>query len=270
MRLLDYQNQPSHLCHVCVDTPELPTLLENEFSIGKNGLRSISGHSMGGHGALTIALKNPTSWTSVSAFAPICNPSACPWGEKAFKAYLGSVEAGKAHDSLCLLVEMTQSTGFDDILIDQGDSDEFLSQKQLLPESLVEAGKKSGQKITLNMQKGFDHSYYFIASFIENHVAFHGARLRKKQAQLLVGASSYDFSASVGKPIQCKAMVARAAKQPLTLETITVDPPKAGEVRVRVMANALCHTDVYTLDGHDPEVSNMIAYFNPTTSEPHR
>jgi S-(hydroxymethyl)glutathione dehydrogenase/alcohol dehydrogenase len=179
---------------------------------------------------------------------------------------------------------MTGSTGFDDILIDQGNSDEFLAQKQLLPERLVESAKKSGQNVTLNMRDGFDHSYYFVASFIENHgegtstylchillssfilrsptfvyflwlsVAFHARRLRKRQSEMLVlASSSYDFSATTGKSIQCNAMVARGPKQPLTLETITVDPPKAGEVRVKVMANALCHTDVYTLDGHDPE-----------------
>eukprot|EP00804_Cyclotella_cryptica_P018871 CCRYP_006415-RD/>CCRYP_006415-RD protein AED:0.17 eAED:0.17 QI:85/1/1/1/1/1/11/1521/690 len=235
-------------------TEELPALLESEFSIGKDCLRSISGHSMGGHGAITIALKNSSSWVSVSAFSPICNPTACPWGDKAFKAYLGSVEAGRAHDATCLLAEKTGSTGYDDILIDQGNSDEFLAQKQLLPENLVEAAKKAGQKVTLNMRDGFDHSYYFIATFIENHVAFHGQRLRKRQSEMLMlASSSYDFSSTTGKPIQCNAMVARGPKQPLTLETITVDPPKAGEVRVKVMANALCHTDVYTLDGHDPE-----------------
>ena len=124
---------------------------------------------MGGHGAITIALKNPSSWVSVSAFSPICNPTECPWGDKAFKAYLGSVEAGKAHDAACLLAHMDGPTGFDDILIDQGNSDEFLDKKQLLPERLVEAAKKSGQNVTLNMRDGFDHSYYFISSFIENH-----------------------------------------------------------------------------------------------------
>ena len=147
---------------------ELPALLENEFFVGKDGLRAISGHSMGGHGALTIALKSPSKWTSVSAFSPICKPTACPWGDKAFTAYLGSVEAGRAHDATCLLGEV-QSSPFDDILIDQGDADEFLTAKQLLPESLVEAATKSGQTLTLNMREGFDHSYFFIASFIEEH-----------------------------------------------------------------------------------------------------
>jgi len=235
-------------------TEELPALLESQFSIGKDGLRSISGHSMGGHGALAISLNDPSGWASVSAFSPICNPTACPWGEKAFKAYLGSVEAGKAQDATVLLAGRSEATGFDDILIDQGKDDEFLTQLQLLPENLVEAAKKCGQNVTLNMRDGFDHSYFFIASFIEDHVAFHGKRLRKKQAEVLALASALsDVSSTAGKPIQCQAMVARGPKQPLVSETITVDPPRAGEVRVKVIANALCHTDIYTLDGHDPE-----------------
>jgi S-(hydroxymethyl)glutathione dehydrogenase/alcohol dehydrogenase len=178
--------------------------------------------------------------------------TACPWGEKAFKAYLGSVDAGKAHDATELLASKSEPS-FDDILIDQGKADEFLAQ-QLLPEKFTEAASKVGQSVTLNMRDGFDHSYYFIASFIQDHVAFHGKRLRKKQAEVLAVASALsDVSATAGKPIECKAMVARGPKQPLSLETITVDPPRAGEVRVKVIANALCHTDVYTLDGHDPE-----------------
>eukprot|EP00581_Thalassiosira_minuscula_P007302 CAMPEP_0183702640 /NCGR_PEP_ID=MMETSP0737-20130205/677_1 /TAXON_ID=385413 /ORGANISM="Thalassiosira miniscula, Strain CCMP1093" /LENGTH=691 /DNA_ID=CAMNT_0025929285 /DNA_START=44 /DNA_END=2119 /DNA_ORIENTATION=- len=235
-------------------TEELPALLESQFSIGKEGLRSISGHSMGGHGALTIGLKNPSGWASVSAFSPICNPTACPWGDKAFQAYLGNVQAGEAYDATALLSDMSEATAYDDILIDQGSDDEFLEKKQLLPTNLVEAAKKCGQNVTLNMREGFDHSYYFIASFIEDHVAFHGKRLKAKEAELLAAACALgDVSATTGKPIQCKAMVARGPKQPLVCETITVDPPQAGEVRVKVVANALCHTDIYTLDGHDPE-----------------
>jgi S-(hydroxymethyl)glutathione dehydrogenase/alcohol dehydrogenase len=189
---------------------------------------------------------------SVSAFSPICNPTECPWGDKAFKAYLGSVEAGQAHDATVLLSERsTPIVEYDDILIEQGEADEFLA-GQLKPEAFQAAAAKCGQKVTVNMREGFDHSYHFIAAFIEDHVLFHGKRLRKKQ-QMSRTEVTYDFAATQGKPIQCKAMVARAPKQPLTEETITVDPPKAGEVRVKVMANALCHTDVYTLDGQDPE-----------------
>ena len=208
---------------------------------------------MGGHGALTIALKDPTKWTSVSAFAPICNPTMVPWGEKAFKAYLGSVEAGAAHDATCLLEERgTPIPEYDDILIDQGTDDEFLM-KQLTTDVFYKAAKKVGQNVTINMRKGFDHSYHFIAAFIEDHVAFHGTRLRAKLGKLRATYSTYDFSSTQGKPIECQAMIARQAREPLVEETITVDPPKAGEVRVKVIANALCHTDIYTLDGQDPE-----------------
>ena len=139
---------------------------------------------MGGHGALTVALKNPTEWTSVSAFSPICNPTVVPWGQKAFEAYLGSVDAGKKHDATVLLGERgTPVLEFDDILIDQGTSDEFLAE-QLKPENLIEASAKSGQKITLNMRDGYDHSYHFIAAYIEDHVKFHGKRLQKKLGEL--------------------------------------------------------------------------------------
>ena len=104
------------------------------------------------------------------------------------------------------------------------------------------------------MRPGYDHSYYFIASFIENHIAFHGKRLRKRQAAILaLEVALPEVSSTAGKSITCQAMVARGPKQPLTLESITVDPPRAGEVRVKAISNALCHTDVYTLDGHDPE-----------------
>ena len=237
-------------------TEELPALLESQFNIGSNGLKSITGHSMGGHGALTIALKDTNkSWVSVSAFSPITNPTKCPWGDKAFKAYLGSVEDGAAHDATELLSARVGATEYDVILIEQGADDNFLSGGQLLPENFVEAAAKVGQNVTLNMRDGHDHSYYFIASFIGDHIAFHAKRLRSKYAETLAleQSSSLDFNATVGKSITCQAMVARGPKIPLVAETITVDPPKEGEVRVKVIANALCHTDVYTLDGHDPE-----------------
>jgi len=228
-------------------TDELPKLVEESFQVGT--VKSISGHSMGGHGALTIAMKGPTCWASVSALSPICNPTQAPWGEKAFKAYLGSVDAGKAHDATALL-EGLQASRFDDILIDQGKDDEFLTD-QLKPENLLAV--KSPQKITVNMRDGYDHSYYFVSAFIKDHIAFHGKRLNNAQGKLRASSSSYDFSVTAGKPIKCKAMVARAPKEPLTEEEIVVDPPRVGEVRVKVIANALCHTDVYTLDGQDPE-----------------
>lgn len=160
-------------------TQELPSLLNENFNIGKDNVKSICGHSMGGHGALTIGLREgKSSWKSISAFSPICNPTNCPWGEKAFGAYLGSVDAGKAHDATCLIENLdgTSSTMFDDILIEQGTDDNFL-EEQLKTEALVSAAEKKGQKLTVNMRDGFDHSYYFIAAFIENHVDFHAKYL---------------------------------------------------------------------------------------------
>lgn len=158
-------------------TKELPELLATEFSgLGSKGLKSITGHSMGGHGALTIALREQSEWVSVSAFAPICNPTKVPWGEKAFNAYLGSVEAGTAHDATWLL---TEKSVFDEILIDQGTADEFLD-NQLTTQALSQSAEKVGQKLTVNMRDGFDHSYHFIAAFIEDHVAFHANKLRAK------------------------------------------------------------------------------------------
>jgi len=238
-------------------TSELPQLLNTEFFKNLGGLKSICGHSMGGHGALTIALREgPTQWTSVSALAPICNPTSCPWGIKAFTAYLGDVEKGKAYDTTCILSSReTPITEYDVILVDQGTSDQFL-QEQLQPELLIDAAKKCGQMIQLNMHQGFDHSYHFIAAFIDRHIEFHADRLSMKAQRIRSDKmlqSLGDFSLTAGKPIQCKAMVARGPKQPLVAEIISVDPPKAGEVRVKVMANALCHTDIYTLDGCDPE-----------------
>jgi len=133
-------------------TSELPQLLIDAFQL--DGPRSISGHSMGGHGALSIAFEDPSSWTSVSAFAPICNPTDCPWGEKSFTNYLGSVKAGKPFDATCILADRTGPIAeFDDILIDQGTNDEFLvDSAQLKPDSLMDAAQKCGQKITMNMR----------------------------------------------------------------------------------------------------------------------
>jgi S-(hydroxymethyl)glutathione dehydrogenase/alcohol dehydrogenase len=144
---------------------------------------------------------------------------------------------------------------FDDILIDQGLDDEFLSAGQLLPEELEKAADSVGQKLTVRRQEGYDHSYYFMSAFVDDHIAFHAKRLKQTQGKkrAAAAAASAGDSGTAGKPITCQAMVARAPKEPLTLETITVDPPKAGEVRVKVVANALCHTDIYTLDGYDPE-----------------
>jgi S-formylglutathione hydrolase len=131
---------------------------------------------MGGHGALTLAMKHPGIFKSVSAFAPIASPTRCPWGEKAFGAYLGDDrDAWKAHDA-ALLMEDGQGAPFDDILVDQGLADQFL-ESQLKPELLEEAARASGQKLTLRRHAGYDHSYFFMSTFVADHVAFHAARL---------------------------------------------------------------------------------------------
>jgi len=157
-------------------TGELIQKVEAQFPA--NGLRSISGHSMGGHGALTLALKYPELFTSVSAFAPISSPTRCPWGEKAFGAYLGEDRSEWAKHDASLLIEAGAAKGrFDDILVDQGDADSFL-EGQLKPELLKAAGEAAGQNITVRMQPGYDHSYFFMASFIADHIAFHAVRLK--------------------------------------------------------------------------------------------
>lgn len=138
--------------------------------------RSIFGHSMGGHGALTLAMKHSSLFKSVSAFAPISSPTRCPWGEKALTAYLGEDRAAwRVHDA-ALLMEAGKAAPFDDILVDQGLGDQFLD-NQLKPELLEAAAAKVGQKLTLRRQEGYDHSYFFMASFMEEHIAFHAARL---------------------------------------------------------------------------------------------
>ena len=132
----------------------------------------IFGHSMGGHGALTIALKNPDLYRSVSAFAPIAAPMQCPWGEKAFSGYLGTDrDSWRAYDASALMQEL--KTPFPQgILIDQGSDDQFL-EKQLLPERFEAACAAAGQPLTLRRQPGYDHGYYFISTFIEDHLEFH-------------------------------------------------------------------------------------------------
>ncbi len=135
--------------------------------------QGITGHSMGGHGALTIALKTPGRFNSVSAFAPVAAPTQAPWGEKAFSRYLGSVEAGRAHDATALVEDGARVP---DVLIDQGDADKFLD-SQLKPQLFANACAKAGIPCTLRMQPGYDHSYFFIASFIEDHLRWHAARM---------------------------------------------------------------------------------------------
>ncbi|RSB45058.1 MULTISPECIES: S-formylglutathione hydrolase [Brevundimonas] len=155
---------------------ELIDLIDNAFPTAKT--RSIFGHSMGGHGALTLALRHPELFKSVSAFAPISSPTRCPWGEKAFSAYLGEDRAEWAKHDAALLIEGGAAKGvFDEILVDQGDADSFLAD-QLKPELLKAAAQKAGQGLTLRMQPGYDHSYFFMASFVDDHVAFHAKRLK--------------------------------------------------------------------------------------------
>ncbi|MNU98400.1 S-formylglutathione hydrolase [compost metagenome] len=155
---------------------ELIALIDAQFPTTKT--RSIFGHSMGGHGALTLALRHPELFKSVSAFAPISSPTRCAWGEKAFSAYLGEDRAEWAGHDAALLIEGGAAAGrFDDILVDQGDADSFLTD-QLKPELLVAAAQAVGQRLTLRMQPGYDHSYFFMASFVDDHVAFHATRLK--------------------------------------------------------------------------------------------
>ena len=157
-------------------TGELIPLIDQAFPT--TGSRSILGHSMGGHGALTLALRHPDLFRSVSAFAPIGSPTRCPWGEKAFSAYLGDDRAAWAAHDAARLIEGGAARGvYDDILVDQGDADPFLHD-QLKPELLQAAADIAGQPLTLRMQPGYGHSYFFMASFIGEHIAFHAARLK--------------------------------------------------------------------------------------------
>lgn len=137
----------------------------------------VSGHSMGGHGALTLALRRTDVFRSVSAFAPISSPMKCPWGQKAFTAYLGSdTSAWRAHDACELFRDGLAHGYYDDILVEQGLADQFLTD-QLKPELLEQACRDAGQKLTLRLRHGYDHSYFFMASFIEEHIAWHARRL---------------------------------------------------------------------------------------------
>ncbi|ATG01814.1 carboxylesterase [Lelliottia amnigena] len=155
---------------------ELPALIAAEFDVGDRC--AISGHSMGGHGALIMALKNPGMFTSVSAFAPIVNPTQVPWGQKAFSHYLGEdTDKWQEWDS-CALMQASQPGDAIPTLIDQGDADQFLA-NQLQPAVLAEVARQKAWPLTLRIQPGHDHSYYFIASYIEDHLRFHAEHLFK-------------------------------------------------------------------------------------------
>ena len=156
-------------------THELPALIEEHFA-ARPGVRGIFGHSMGGHGALTIALKNPDLYQSVSAFAPIAAPMRVPWGEKAFSGYLGEDrEAWREHDAS----EIVGHSPFPDgrtILVDQGSADEFLDE-QLSPDVFEAACAESGQPLDLRWREGYDHGYYFISTFMQDHIEHHAGIL---------------------------------------------------------------------------------------------
>src|SRR5688572_5269506 len=154
-------------------TAELPDLVAAEFPADM-ARQSIAGHSMGGHGALTLALRNPARYRSVSAFAPIVAPGRVPWGEKALGLYLGEDRAAwRAHDAVALIEDGARIA---EILVDQGSADSFL-ERELRPELLAEACRAAGIDLTLRMQPGYDHSYYFISTFIEDHLRWHFERL---------------------------------------------------------------------------------------------
>ena len=153
---------------------ELPALIATHFPVAM-ALQGITGHSMGGHGALTVALRTPDRFRSVSAFAPITAPRQMPWGQKAFDAYLGHDDAAwRAHDAVALIEDGAR---LDELLVDQGDADAFLAE-QLRPELLGKACASAGIALTLRMQPGYDHSYHFISTFMADHLRWHAARLR--------------------------------------------------------------------------------------------
>ena len=154
-------------------TEELYQLIADRFAV--EGKISLFGHSMGGHGALTLGLRHPQKFVSISAFSPIVHPTAAAWGEKAFHGYLGSDKAEwKKHDAVELILAGKKHPR--PVLVDQGLSDEFL-EKQLLSSHLKEACEAKGQALELHMREGYDHSYYFISTFIENHIKFHAEHL---------------------------------------------------------------------------------------------
>ena len=159
---------------------ELPKLIEAEFPADMSR-QSITGHSMGGHGALTIGLRNPDRFKSISAFSPICHPIDCDWGTKALGGYLGpDKSAWRSHDAVALIEDMDADTRsyVPDIRVEQGLDDQFL-EKQLKPETLVSACHEAGLTLILQERAGYDHSYYFISTFLGDHVRWHAARLKR-------------------------------------------------------------------------------------------
>ena len=156
-------------------TEELPALVAAEYPVDM-GRQAITGHSMGGHGALTVALNFPDRFRSISAFAPIVAPSQVPWGQKALAGYLGdNRDSWKRHDAVALI---ESGASVDAILVDIGDRDPFI-ENELRPELLERACADAGIKLTLRIQPGYDHSYYFISTFMADHLAWHAERLNR-------------------------------------------------------------------------------------------
>ncbi|MCJ2179170.1 S-formylglutathione hydrolase [Novosphingobium album (ex Hu et al. 2023)] len=153
---------------------ELPALIAAQFP-AEMARQGITGHSMGGHGALTIGLRNAGRFRSVSAFSPIVSPLACPWGDKALTGYIGADRAAWREYDACALI--ADGARVPDLLVDQGSADGFL-EEQLKTQLLVEACENAGQPATIRMQEGYDHSYYFISTFMAGHVAWHAERLK--------------------------------------------------------------------------------------------
>jgi len=224
-------------------TRELPQVLEANFEFMDMSRQSITGHSVGGHGALTIGLKNPTHFQSISAFAPVSNPCETPWGIKAFSTFLETKDEWAAYDAVELLKGQPSSKP---LKVDVGLADEFYAKE------LGIAGLKSVKPAGMDLQEhqGFGHGFPFINSFVEDHLDFHAQYLRNPQN---VDYTSKIDDSLAGQPIECQAAVSFGPKQKLQTETVVVAPPQTGEVRIKVLCNALCHTDCYTLDGQDPE-----------------
>lgn len=153
-------------------TEELPALVNAHLPV--NGREAISGHSMGGHGALVLALRQPGRYTSVSAFAPIANPSNCPWGQKAFGGYLGEDRSGWQQYDACALIASGTST--QELFVDQGEADDFLT-TQLGADALQDTCKQAGVPLIYRRHNGYDHGYFFIASFIDDHLHYHARHL---------------------------------------------------------------------------------------------
>ncbi|SLJ96481.1 S-formylglutathione hydrolase [Novosphingobium mathurense] len=153
---------------------ELAELVAANFPVDMDR-QGITGHSMGGHGALTIGLRNAGRFRSVSAFSPIVSPLSCPWGDKALTGYIGSDRANWREYDACALIE--DGARLPDLLVDQGTADGFL-EEQLRTDLLAQACEKAGQPATIRMQEGYDHSYYFISTFMAEHVAWHAERLK--------------------------------------------------------------------------------------------